>query len=173
MSDIIPPLAPNGLAEIIEHFGDPKVQIVNGEWVVDRAWESANMVTIQHPLMPKGKLFVHHLVARPMLNLLERWSARIQAGDPYRVRTLGSFAPRAQRGSNGFIPSTHTWGIAFDLNADTNPLISNIDPDDSRRRTNKDIPDAWIADARAEGWFWGGAFLRRFDAMHFQMATGF
>lgn len=183
MSDvIIPPQAPNGLPEIIQVYGDPKVQIVNGEWQVDISWESANMVTIHHPLMPKGKLYVHHLVAQPMLNLLERWSARIAAGDPYRVLTLGSFAPRAQRGSSGLVASTHTWGIAFDLNADTNLLISPCDFDDPKRRAFplvvngqiwRDIPLAWVDDARAEGWFYGGAFLHRFDPMHFQFCSGF
>lgn len=175
MSDrVIPPLAPNGYAEILEHYGDPKVRIVNGEWTVDALWESTNMVTIHHPLIPSpGKKRIHHLAAQPLLNVFERWSARIQAGDPYRVLTFGTFAPRAQRGSAGLVPSTHTWGIAFDLNEATNPLLKDIDADDPRRQTARDIPDAWIADAEAEGWFWGGKFQHRFDAMHFQLATGF
>jgi len=82
-------------------------------------------------------------------------------------------APRAQRGSAGLVASTHTWGIAFDLNADTNRLISPCDSADPRRATLRDVPDAWVSDAAAEGWFWGGSFKKRFDPMHFQLATGF
>lgn len=172
-SVIIPPRAPNGLAEIIAHYGDPHIRFDAGAWKVDPAWERANMVTVQHGLLPRGKLYCHKLVAQPLLRLLDRWAARIRAGDPFGVKTLGCFNPRAQRGSNGLLASTHTWGIAFDLNADDNPLILNIDPDDPRRLTHLTIPQLWIADARAEGWFWGGDFHHRFDPQHFQLATGY
>lgn len=174
MLDIIPVLAPSGLADIIDHYGDPKIRIGNdGAWKVDPAWESANCITVQHGLLPRGKLYVHRYIAQPTLNVLDRWSARIAAGDPYKLRTMGCFAPRAQRGSNGLLASTHSWAIAWDVNADTNPLITNIEIDDARRQTAKDIPDAWIADAQAEGFFWGGSFSHRFDPQHFQLARGY
>jgi hypothetical protein len=175
MSDVVvPPQAPNGLADIIAHYGDPKVQrSSDGSWTVDSAWERANCATVMHGLLPKGKIYCHRLVAQPLMRTLDRWAARIQAGDPFRVKTFACFAPRAQRGSNGLLASTHTWAIAFDLNADDNPLITNIQPDDPRRFTARTIPDAWIADARAEGWFWGGDFHNRFDPMHFQLAVGY
>lgn len=170
----IPVRSPNGLAEIIAHYGDPKVtRSQDGEWTVDSKWESANMASLFHPLLPRGRIYCHRLVADPLKHVLGRWNARVVAGDAYKVQTLGCFAPRAQRGSNGLLASTHTWGIAFDLNADTNRLISPCDPDDARRHTAKDIPDAWIDDAEAEGWTWGGAFQRRYDPMHFQLATGY
>jgi hypothetical protein len=183
MGDVIPPLAPNGLAGIIEHYGDPKVsRDQDGNWTVDPAWERANCITVQHGLLPRGKLYVHQFVAQPLLRKLDRWAARIAAGDPYRLRTMGCFQPRAQRGSNGLLASTHSFAIAEDTNGDTNRLIMNIDPEDPRRRTCpliidgevwRDIPDEWVADAEAEGWFWGGRFHNRFDPMHFQMATGY
>lgn len=173
--DIIPVQAPNGLADVLAHYGDPKPKIVNGVWVVDRQWEAANMTTIHHPLIPDAqhnKLYIHSLAAPSFLRVLERWTARIAGGDTYRVLKLGCFQPRAIRGSHGLAMSMHTLGIAVDLNADTNPLIVDIDPDDPRRRTAKDIPDPWIADWKAEGWFWGGEFGHRFDPQHGQLATG-
>lgn len=175
MSDlVIPPQAPNGLAGIIAHYGDCKVQRASdGSWTVDRKWEADNTTILHHALMPTGKLEVHKLIADPFKRTLDRWATRIAAGDAYRVHTLGCFQPRAQRGSNGLLASTHSWAIAFDLNADANKLITSITPDDPRRSTEKDIPDAWILDAKQEGFFWGGEFHSRFDPMHFQLATGY
>lgn len=172
MADVIPPLAPHGYADVVAHYGDPKIQMLPTGWTVDPAWESANCVTVQHGLLPRGKLYCHRLVATPLLRLLDRWSARIQAGDPFRVKTLGCFAPRAQRGSNGLVPSMHTFAIAFDLNANDNLLVTNVSPGINRKGLAKTIPDAWIADAEAEGWFWGGNFQTQWDPMHFQLATG-
>jgi len=71
---------------------------------------------------------------------------------------------------------------AFDVNADANLLISPCDQSDARRtaiplivngQTRRNIPTEWVSDAAAEGFFWGGAFKKRFDPMHFQLATGF
>lgn len=173
MAVTIPVAAPNGLAEIIAHYGDPQVKIINGAWTVDSRWESDNLITIHHGLLPLGRLYVHRYIAQPTLRVLDRWSARIQAGDSYRLLTMGCFSPRAQRGSNGLLASTHSWAIAWDVNAAANLLISPCDPEDPRRQTAKDIPDAWIADAEAEGFMWGGRFARRFDPMHFQLAVNY
>ena len=169
--DTIPLQAPDGIKDIIAHYGDPGIQIENGTWTVSGAWEYANCTTIQHALLPLGKLYVHRFIAQPTLSVLDRWLARIKAGDPYKLRTMGCFCPRAQRGSAGIVMSLHTLAIAWDVNADTNRLISPCAPQ-SAERAQKDIPDAWIADARTEGFFWGGDFERRFDPMHFQLATG-
>lgn len=172
MNLVIPPRAPNGLAEVIATYGDPKARIVGGEWIVDRAWEDANLTTLFHPFLPKGRIYLHRLILAPTRNVLNRWQARVAAGDPYRLRTFGCFQPRAQRGTRGLVVSMHTFAIAWDVNADTNPMIVDIDIDDPRRQTAKDIPDAWIADAKAEGLFYGGEFRHRFDPQHFQLATG-
>lgn len=171
MSVVIPPRVPNGLQEIITTYGEPRPHIVGSDWVVDPAWESANMTTLHHAFLPHGKIYCHRLVVDMLSATLDDW----QAIGGYAIRTFGCFAPRAQRGSNGFIPSTHTWGIAFDLNADQNPLIYPCYDGDERKTDgqHKDIPDAWIDAACKRGWFWGGRFSRRFDPQHFQAATGF
>lgn len=177
MGDIIPVQAPNGLADIITHYGDPKItRNQDGSWAVDAKWESDNMVIIAHPMIParqSGRLYIHKLAAPSFIRVLNRWQARIDAGDPYRVKTLGCFNPRAQRGSNGLLASMHTWGAAVDLNADDNPMISPCDPDDPRRQTETDIPRAWFDDWIAEGWFMGRDFQHRFDPQHGQLAQGY
>lgn len=167
MSDAItiPAQAPNGLAEIIATYGDPKYRPPG---TVDAAWESANMVTVRDLPLVDHKLYVHRLVVTP----LRRALARCKVIGGYDIHTIGCFAPRAQRGSNGFLLSVHTWGAAVDINPDQNKLVAPCYEDDPRR-TGYDIPDEWIEAFEAEGWFWGGKFKRRFDPMHFQLATGY
>lgn len=164
-ADSIPPLAPNGLAEIYATYGDPKYRPPG---TVDAAWESANMVTVRDLPLVSHKLYVHSLIATP----LRRALARCAVIGGYQLTTIGCFAPRAQRGSNGFLLSLHTWGVAVDLNPETNKLVTPCYEDDPRR-AEFDLPMAWVNAFKAEGWTWGGDFKHRFDPMHMQMASGY
>lgn len=170
---VIPPQAPYGLDQIVATYGDPKIRIdVHGEWVVDSAWERKYMKTIEHEILPLGRLYVNVVAAEAMLHVFDDWLA-LQKQDGYVVQRVGCFNPRAQRGSVTR-PSTHSWGIAIDLNPDDNKLI--ICPKDDPRRLdpkNKTIPDTWIAAWRARGFMWGGDFENRFDPMHGQLAKGY
>jgi hypothetical protein len=163
--DVIPPRPPNGLAEILATYGDPKYR-PPGQ--VDAAWESASMVKVYDLPLVKHALFMHRLIVTP----LRRALARCSVIGGYELHTIGCFAPRAQRGSNGFLLSTHTWGIAVDINPEQNPLITPCYEDDPRR-SQFDIPPAWVAAFKSEGWTWGGDFRHRFDPMHFQLASGY
>lgn len=71
----------------------------------------------------------------------------------------GCYSFRAQRGSKKI--STHAWGIAIDINPDTNPLGSegNI-----HRGIVKIFED--------HGFIWGGNF-QRLDFQHFQFAKNY
>jgi hypothetical protein len=162
--------APHGLGAINAAFGDPRY-LPPGK--VSPAWEAAHMTLVRDfPLIPNGKLYVHKLIEAPLRQALE---ACAELGDGYHVHTIGCFAPRAQRGSWGFLLSTHTWGIAVDINAQQNPLITECNLEDARRRAPgaRDIPDEWIAAFKAAGFFWGGDFSHRFDPQHFQFASGY
>lgn len=165
VADDIPPRAPNGLAEIMATYGDPKYR-PPGQ--VDSAWESANMVKIYDLPLVRHALYVHRLIMTP----LRRALARCSVIGGYDIHTIGCFAPRAQRGSNGLLLSTHTWGIAVDINPEQNSLISPCDEFDSRR-SQFDIPSEWVDAFESEGFTWGGDFRHRFDPMHFQLATGY
>lgn len=185
MSITIPPRVPHGYAEIVDYYGDPKPQ-KNGssEWTVDTKWERDFMVPFHHPILPTrpcptcgapqpGKLYVNRLIVESLGHCLDLWRARQLAGDPYRITHTACFAPRAQRGARGLIPSTHTWGIAWDTNEHTNPLISQCEPDDPRRAAGKDLPDPWIADMESVGAVSGYKFSTRSDPMHGQFCSGY
>ena len=67
------------------------------------------------------------------------------------------FACRPIRGSNS--PSNHSWGLAVDINAPTNPMGSTLITDMPGW-----MPDLW----NAYGFRWGGDYKNRPDAMHYE-----
>jgi hypothetical protein len=67
------------------------------------------------------------------------------------------YACRAIRGSSS--PSNHSWALAIDINAPTNPMGS---------RLITDMP-AWMPKLwEAHGFRWGGTYRSRPDAMHYE-----
>src|SRR5690242_12110075 len=93
MTDYIPVQPPNGLADIIAHYGDPKFNGI----MVDPAWEAANMILVRDfPLVPSGKLYVHKFIEQPLRDAL---TACQQLGDGYALNTIGCYNPRLIRGS--------------------------------------------------------------------------
>lgn len=182
VADAIPAAVPVGLEQIVEVYGDPKVRWTGREYDVDRAWESRSMTSLHHGLIPNARqeIYCHRLFAPLLARLLDAWAARVRAGDPYRLRKLACFSPRLQRGAapGSQLYSTHSWGIAVDANDDTNPIILNCPPDDPRRLHAsqgglRDIPDAWLDDARRIGLFCGLDFSHRSDPQHIQACRGY
>lgn len=148
---------PHGLAEIKATFGDIKL---SGVGVLPKTWESENMILARAGWLPNGKLYVNKHVWPSLKEALE---ACLALNDGYKIRTLGCFNPRLKR-VNGDI-STHSWGIAVDLNADKNPLsLDGV--------LRSDIPANWIHEFESRGWTWGGRWKKP-DAQHFQFATGY
>ncbi len=165
MTQTIPVQVPDGWAEILSVYGDPAF---NGIFV-DPKWEAANMVSVSDfPLVPQKRLYVHRLIVEPLRAALTACAA---LGDGYRLDTIGSYAPRLQRGSTTRV-SMHTFGIAVDLNAARNPLSFVAKDNSLRAQCARDIPDAWVNAFKAQGFVWGGDFYNRFDGMHFQLAKG-
>lgn len=70
------------------------------------------------------------------------------------------YANRDVRGRPG-VKSNHSWGLAVDLNATTNPMT-----DDGRCHT--DLPSGISALAAKYGLRWGGDYSGRKDPMHFE-----
>lgn len=154
-------------AGVIAAFGQPeivegkliRVAMPDGKVLTGAQWEARHM-TIVHGLPglpPTKRLYVNRFIADP---LREALAACVALGDGYRVRTLGCFAPRASRG-NPRLFSLHSFGLAVDINADTNPMRSPM---------VRDIPDEWVAEFEARGWTWGGRWTVA-DPMHLQAAT--
>jgi len=67
------------------------------------------------------------------------------------------FACRAIRGSS--TPSNHSWGLAVDLNAPTNPMGSTL---------KTDMPTWMVELWESYGFRWGGRYPTRPDAMHYE-----
>ena len=146
---------PVGLDEIIHIFGN----------IDDVQFEENNIVlfSLPYPLLyegtPVSRARCHRLVVE---NFQSAFEAIRSAGLDGGVKNYsGIYARRAIRGA-GSHPSTHSWGIAIDLEADRYPLGS----------TNR-FPDEVVQIFQNAGFFYGGDFLSRKDPMHFQLCKGY
>lgn len=74
-----------------------------------------------------------------------------------QVNQTWGFACRAIRGTR--IASNHSWGLAVDINSLSNPMQSTF---------KSNIPPVVIAAWEACGWYWGGRYGDRPDAMHLE-----
>jgi hypothetical protein len=161
------PAPPNGSAAIKATFGDPLLYIKQG--IFDRAaWEHDFIVTAALPfplplswdLTQQATRFQCHKL---MADVFHAVFAEIQARGLKNSLTsfAGCYEPRAQRASTKL--STHTWGIAMDLNAESNS-----------QGTRGNIAPALIEIFRSLGFKWGGDWPgQRSDPMHFQYCTGY
>jgi hypothetical protein len=151
---------PVGIDAIRAAFGD--IQVANGQVIAPSGWESNNMIIVSDLPLIGRRLYVNKNIADPLRAALAACEA---LGDGYVLRTIGCFAPRPKR-VNGDL-SIHSWGAAVDINSDTNPLtpVGGI--------MVCDIPTAWIAAFKDQGFTWGGEFSGRKDPMHFQFCSGY
>lgn len=83
------------------------------------------------------------------------------------------FACRAISGTS--VPSNHSWGLADDLNAPSNPYASAAWHARNARGTRPfglaivcDIPQAVVEMWEAHGYRWGGRYRTKPDPMHFE-----
>ena len=161
------PAPPHGFQAICDTFGDIR-QFVGDDgrlspgWAdeyiaraalpfpIPLAWETAKNVTA---------IACHRLVVPLVEEVFREIAAR---GLQRAVKSYGGgYAYRAKRGA--LKPSTHSWGIAFDLNPATNAMgtAGNMDP-------------RLVALLEGYGFLWGGRWAGRSkDPMHFQYCTGY
>jgi hypothetical protein len=158
---------PHGLEEICGTFGDIFGYIAK-DHTLDAAWESGFLTQIALPFpltiswdhsQSVTVISCHRLLASSFTNVFDRiQSARLQN----KITSFGGcFSFRPQR--TGTKLSTHAWGIAIDLNPETNQQGSagNMDP-------------AVITIFREAGFEWGGDWMGKTrDPMHFQFCTGY
>ena len=145
---------PHGLLEIKLEFGDAK----------DPNFERDQLARIElpYPLIYDGTLVhrtrCHKKLVEKFLWVFEQIQA---AGLEDECKNYGGiYNNRSVRG--GLRPSTHSWGIAIDLEPQKYPLGSTAR-----------MPDPVVAIWRAAGFAYGGDFAHRPDPMHFQFATGY
>jgi hypothetical protein len=99
-------------------------------------------------------------VRREIAPLVQRLVADLERQHgPFHVGQCWGFANRAIRGTS--IPSNHSWGLAIDLDAPSNPMTTNP----SARHT---IGSYASGVAAKYGFRWGGDYVGRKDYMHFE-----
>ena len=158
---------PNGLDEICATFGDIFGYIAK-DHTLDTVWQSEFLVrtTLPFPLIVSwdhsqtvAAITCHRLLATAFTSVFDRIQS---AGLQNKITSFGGcFSFRPQR--TGAKLSTHAWGIAIDLNPETNAqgTAGNMDP-------------AVVAIFRGAGFKWGGDWMGKTrDPMHFQFCTGY
>jgi hypothetical protein len=158
---------PNGLAEIKATFGNINVYI-NSDGTLSPDWELEN-IGVAHlafglalswaPTTLVTKARCHKLLV-PIVE--ELFSRILNEGLLGSVKSFGGcYMYRPQRGSHKI--STHSWGIALDLN-----------PQENEMGTPGTMDVRVVQLAESLGFFWGGNFEGpRRDPMHFQFCTGY
>lgn len=158
---------PRGLDEICLVFGDIS-QYILPDHSLDPRWQSEFLTRITLPFaLPlswdKSRAVDHISCHKLVGDIFEEVFGQLYNSGLYRKLTSfgGCFAFRPQR--TGTKLSTHAWGIAIDLNPETNQQGTAGDFD----------PEAVAVFAQA-GFEWGGNWARPTrDPMHFQFCTGY
>ena len=162
-----PLTAPHGLNQIISVFGDIN-DYVGTDGQLEARWQAdcLDRVPLPFPLRlswDPARTIVQMTCHKRLTSIFAAAFGCVQErGLQAKIISFGGcFAFRPQRAGNKL--STHSWGIAIDLNPDTNPQGSagNMDP-------------GIITIFRLAGFEWGGDWPGRArDPMHFQFCTGY
>ncbi|WP_426291992.1 M15 family metallopeptidase [Dyadobacter endophyticus] len=140
-------------SQLIAKFGDPYKDRLGFErkWMV--LWVVPANIRAAIPCMP-AKIYLNKLILVPLEKTLRKL---IEAGLHEEIKTWdGCFNIRSKRGSSGI--SLHSWGIAVDLNAATNPFRGKVTWSASFLKVWRDI-----------GWICGADWsVNSKDGMHFQ-----
>jgi hypothetical protein len=144
---------PAGLDELIATFGNLDTPDFESTYI--------EPFLLPYPLFYSGtkvtRARCHHLIVE---NFQQAFEAIQSAGLRDQVKNYsGIYAARPIRGQTAH-PSTHSWGIAIDLEADKYPLGST-----------QRFPDSIVKIFQDAGFFYGGDFISRKDPMHFQFCT--
>jgi LysM repeat protein len=168
--EIITPVGltpPNGLAEIFATFGDIR-RYINGDGTLNPAWETEALGRAVLPFAiplswDLGTKVLRIQCHKKLVDIFPEVLAAIEkAGLKNQIKNYGGCYNYRSKRSSGKL-STHSWGIAIDLNPLTNPMGVQGD-------MNPDI----VAIFRKFGFKWGGDwFGRNQDPMHFQFCTGY
>jgi hypothetical protein len=164
----IPPLvAPHGIDEVIRVFGDIR-EHVGGDGRLAPSWQLNYLARMALPFpLPlawdPSRTVTQMTCHRSMTVAFARVFGSIQEGglQPSVTSFGGCFTFRPQRTGNKL--SAHSWGIAIDLNSESNPQGSV-----------GDMPFGVIEIFRSAGFEWGGDWHGSSrDPMHFQFCTGY
>jgi hypothetical protein len=161
------PASPHGLDEIIATFGDI-FEYMGPDHTLSPSWQEDNLQRITLPFsMPLSwdtarcitQITCHRLLSESFREVFARIADEKLAS---KVTSFGGcFSFRPQR--TGTKLSTHAWGIAIDLNPETN-----------QQGTAGAMDAALVNIFQSAAFSWGGDWRGRVrDPMHFQFCTGY
>ena len=165
---LAPALAPpHGLQQVIATFGDLQ-EYVRDDGTLDIQWENEYMGRAPLPFaipiagMPgksATRIYGHRKLSAVFADVFT--AIQKQRLERYVTSYGGCFNFRSKRTSAKF--STHSWGIAIDINPETNGM-------GTAGNMNADVVEVF----RAHGFKWGGDWTGKSkDPMHFQFCTGY
>lgn len=147
-------------AQVKLRFGEFAMRVdpgTDGVLVPDPVWTSRWIVSTHVPQL--GEVKCNKAIVGDLTAAMREVTARglgwtVHSAD--FARQGGCYNPRLARVSNGVALSAHSWGIAVDINVDTNPLGAT--PRQDARL---------VAIMARHGFSWGGRWLRP-DGAHFE-----
>ncbi len=111
---------------------------------------------------PFTSVYGHYLLEAPLKKALSLVCERGLAGE---LKTYsGCFNIRPMKSGNSY--SVHSWALALDFNAETNPFQS---PAPDYEDMERDLSDEFVKCFAEAGFEWGGLWKSIKDPMHFQL----
>lgn len=171
---------PRSHAEVIATFGNPGT----GSAALT-AWVAANIVTCRDvngtrgfpsmPGVPRRFYFETHRLVE--VRMRAAFDAARAAAPGYAVERAASFVFRHERHDPARPLSLHSWGIAVDIDSETNAAHDYADErapvpwsDEWMRRWPRGLPREFVEAFESVGFVWGGRWPSFKDPMHFQLA---
>jgi D-alanyl-D-alanine carboxypeptidase-like protein/LysM domain-containing protein len=160
-------VTPNGLEQIIATFGDIR-KFIRPDGTLDPRWEHEELGRAHLPFpiplswAPNTKA-TQIICHKKLVDIFVQVFTEIQKQGlaDHVMRYGGCYNFRAKRTSSKL--SAHCWGIAIDLNPETNA-----------QGTNGNMNPGVIKIFQSFGFKWGGEFSGKSkDPMHFQFCTGY
>lgn len=148
---------PDGFAEIEQTFGVIEYEDAEGgSVVITNDFVERYIITADLPVV--GRQLIHRKMQPVFTSVLKHIQ---DAGLDGMIEQFGTWNPRHKMHDPRRPLSTHSWGIACDINWARNPVgkVGDLDPQ-------------IVAAFERHGFQWGGRWRTR-DDMHFQLASGF
>jgi hypothetical protein len=162
-------IIPLSNSEIKAIFGDlHEKEIGKGRIEVSPAWESGNLEVFSHALLERvnfPRLRIHKLAKPYFKTVFDQIEADQNVRDDI-LSCAGTYVPRHKGWDSSRDLSSHSWGIAIDLNATWNGYGQTPAPR-GQQGSLVDVARYFTQN----GFAWGGHFSgKQMDGMHFELA---